>query len=204
MGWRRRQIGAGDIMFHHSLAPVFAFNPRGVKNDPPSPLLRVLVVDDELLIRWSIAETLTAAGHRVFEASDAAATRYLIDHLDPPVDVILLDHRLPDNDDLTLLADVRRMSPATAVVMMTAHRTPELAAAAARLGARELLEKPFDIRLVEPALQNAYAARAEEMSQHPRVPRGRYGPAHLVPAGSRHERCSDDEAAASSRPGGER
>ena len=56
--------------------------------------LRVLVVDDEPLIRWSIAETLGAAGHQVTEAQDAAsALRALADA--PSTDLVLLDFRLP-------------------------------------------------------------------------------------------------------------
>jgi two-component system C4-dicarboxylate transport response regulator DctD len=132
---------------------------RTERTPAPPSRLRVLVVDDELLIRWSITQTLAAAGHRVFEASDAASTRDLLQHLDAPPDVVLLDYRLPDNDDLSLLADVRRLSPSSAVVMMTAYGTPDVANAARQLGAYVLLQKPFDVRIVEPALRDASAAR---------------------------------------------
>ena len=106
--------------------------------------MRVLVVDDELLIRWSIAETLTEDGHCVIEAADAAAA---IAELvkEPPPDVVLLDYRLPDSDDLGLLARIRQLAPAAAVIMMTAFGTPEMTAEALELGAREVVSKPFNL-----------------------------------------------------------
>ena len=65
-----------------------------------SPRLRVLVVDDEPLIRWSLSETLEQSGHAVVEAGDAeGALRAL--SAGRPFDVVLLDYRLPDSNDLT-------------------------------------------------------------------------------------------------------
>jgi two-component system, NtrC family, response regulator AtoC len=123
--------------------------------------LRVLVVEDELLIRWSIAESLTQAGHEVVEAETAAsAVRELSSGTDP--DVVLLDLRLPDSSDLTLLTNVRRLSPRSAVVLMTAFGTPEVTAKALDLGAAEVLDKPFDIHLVEPTLRRAYRGRNQD------------------------------------------
>src|SRR5438552_11226317 len=113
-----------------SAAPETAsFSSVAVKN--PS-VVRVLVVDDELLIRWSLAETLTACGHIVSEAGDAAATRRAIASERP--DVVLLDFRLPDSNDLGLLASIRHDAPGTQVILMTAFGTPELAKGALDLG----------------------------------------------------------------------
>ena len=71
--------------------------------------LKVLVVDDEPLIRWSLAETLEASGCTVVEASDATTTHKLIH--DGGIDVVVLDYRLPDSNSLDLLAAVRRAPP---------------------------------------------------------------------------------------------
>jgi DNA-binding NtrC family response regulator len=73
---------------------------------------------------------------------------------------VLLDFRLPDSDDLTLLADVRRLSPPTAVVMMTAHGTNEMLAGARALGVYDILAKPFDVADVERVLREAHRSRA--------------------------------------------
>ena len=77
--------------------------------------LRVLVVEDELLIRWSITETLAHAGHTVIEAADGASAIMALKHDAERIDAVVLDYRLPDSDDLTLLATVRRLLPDGAV-----------------------------------------------------------------------------------------
>lgn len=106
--------------------------------------MRILVVDDELLIRWSIAETLGAAGDNVIEAADAASAVAAVSTGTVP-DVVLLDFRLPDSDDLGLLTTIRQLAPAAAVIMMTAFGTPEVVAGALALGAREVVTKPFNL-----------------------------------------------------------
>ncbi len=119
------------------------------------PRLRVLVVEDELLIRWSIAETLAHAGHVVIEAQDGAtAVRALRDAAEP-FDAVVLDYRLPDSDDLALLATLRRLSPGSAVILMTAFGTPEVAKGALDLGAYQVVHKPFDMHDLEPLLFEA-------------------------------------------------
>lgn len=124
----------------------------------PQPL-RILVVEDETLIRWSIAETLAEEGHTVMEATSAAtAVKALEDEDD--IDVVLLDYRLPDSNDLGLLANVRRLQPHSAVVMMTAYGTPEMTEGALALGAHRVVGKPFDIRALESLVVEAHDARA--------------------------------------------
>jgi DNA-binding NtrC family response regulator len=110
--------------------------------------LRVLVVDDEFLIRWSIAETLGAAGHEVTEAQDAVSALAALETTPDP-DVVLLDFRLPDSNDLSLLAKIRSLAPTSAVVMMTAFGTPEVTAGALQLGACTVLSKPFNMHDLE-------------------------------------------------------
>src|SRR5215467_8046118 len=110
--------------------------------------LTILVVDDEPLIRWSISETLGTAGHRVTEAEDAASALRALACMPPP-DVVLLDLRLPDSNDLRLLEKIHTIAPAATVIVMTAFGTPEVTADAFTLGARGVLTKPFDIHDLE-------------------------------------------------------
>ncbi len=117
---------------------------------------RVLVVDDEALVRWSIAETLGANGCDIVEASDAqSAYAAILDRAHRP-DAVLLDLKLPDSADLSLLASVRHLLPAVPVILMTAFGTVELVEEARRLGVFTVLDKPFDLdelgRLVELAV----------------------------------------------------
>jgi DNA-binding NtrC family response regulator len=117
--------------------------------------LRVLVVDDEPLIRWSVAETLGQAGHQVTEAGDAAGAIQALS-AGPAPDVVLLDFRLPDSNDLTLLANVHRLAPSAAVVMMTALGVSEMISGAEALGASRIVDKPIDMRDL-PAIVRAAA-----------------------------------------------
>ena len=112
--------------------------------------LRVLVVDDEPLIRWAIAEALNAGGHTAVEAHTAAAARLAVAAAREPFDVILLDYRLPDSQDLSLLADLRRASTGSAIVFMTAggFAAPAVVEAALALGACRSLTKPFDVETI--------------------------------------------------------
>jgi DNA-binding NtrC family response regulator len=120
---------------------------------------RVLIVEDETLIRWAVVEALTAAGHHVFEAPDAATALRIVAEAPEPMDAVVLDLRLPDSSDLSLLAAIRRHTPSSAVVMMTAHGTPEDAAGAKALGAFEVVEKPFDVQQMERLVMAACRAR---------------------------------------------
>ncbi len=129
-------------------------------SQPPAVTpLRVLIVEDETLIRWAVAEALTAAGHTVLEAPDAATALRIVAEAPEPMDAVVLDLRLPDSSDLSLLAAIRRNTPSSAVVMMTAHGTPEDAAGARALGAFEVVEKPFDVQRLERLVTAACRAR---------------------------------------------
>jgi len=122
--------------------------------------LRVLVVEDDLLIRWAVNETLTDAGHTVIEAVDgASAIRALTNSVDR-IDVVVLDYRLPDSTDLALLAAIKRLSPRTAVVLMTAYGTDDVTKRALDLGASGVMNKPFDLRDLEPRLLKAVDSAA--------------------------------------------
>ena len=121
--------------------------------------LHVLIVDDESLIRWSLSETLAEAGHTVTEAGDGASVvRMLADRPTPP-DVVLLDYRLPDSNDLGLLATIRQLAPRTPVILMTAYGTPELTRDALDLGAYRVVNKPFEVRDLAALILQAHASR---------------------------------------------
>jgi two-component system, NtrC family, response regulator AtoC len=127
-----------------------------------SPALRVLVVDDEALIRWSIVETLTDLGYSVVEAGNGDSALRTLDDASKPIDVILLDYRLPDSDSLTLLSTIRRITPTSQVIMMTAYGTPEVTRGALDLGAWRVMSKPFEMREMAAAVQQASGARSPQ------------------------------------------
>lgn len=123
---------------------------------PPRPV--VLVVDDEPLIRWSLSEGLMEKGYRVRQAASGAEARKEIEaSLDEPL-VIVLDLRLPDVVDLSLLRDIRARRPDAPVVMMSAHGSDEDARGATRLGAFKFVTKPFDVGEIVGFVRDAWAA----------------------------------------------
>ena len=119
----------------------------------------VLVVDDEALIRWSLAEMLGERGYAVTEAGDARTAVTAIETAAEPFDIVLLDYRLPDSADLRLLENVRRLAPTSQVIMITAHNSPELAQGAAALGAYRVVNKPFDVESLAALVNQAWSDR---------------------------------------------
>jgi DNA-binding NtrC family response regulator len=115
-----------------------------------------LIVDDEPLIRWSLAETFQQAGHAIREAGDARETLELLRSGGYVPDVVLLDFRLPDSDDLRLLTAIRGAVPESVVIMMTAFHTPEMIAEALAVGARAVLTKPVDLAALVPLVEQSH------------------------------------------------
>jgi DNA-binding NtrC family response regulator len=106
----------------------------------------VLVVDDEPLIRWAVCEVLAEAGYGVLEAGSAREAMCRFAEADgQTVAVALLDLRLPDSDDLSLLRKVHDCEPGCQVILMTAHGTPEILREAVTAGAFRTISKPFDL-----------------------------------------------------------
>jgi len=129
---------------------------RSGKAVPP----RVLVVDDEPLIRWSVGETLGERGFAVVERGDAEGTRSAI-RAEPPFDVVLLDYHLPDSDDLSLLASIRQVLPSARVILMTAFGRPEMVQAALELGAFRVISKPFEMETIAALVAEAAGSRRD-------------------------------------------
>ena len=121
--------------------------------------LRVLIVDDEPLIRWSIGQTLVERGHHVTETGDAAGARSALRD-GAAFDIVLLDYRLPDSNDLSLLASIRRSDPAPRVIMMTAFGRPDMIRDAIVLGAFCVVNKPFELHAMADLVASA-AGRGE-------------------------------------------
>lgn len=120
-----------------------------------SPKLRVLVVDDEFLIRWSIAETLESAGHEVLQAESGRDALRLLTDPTLAIDAVVLDYRLPDSNDLALLSTIRQLAPARPVILMSAFGSREIAQGARALGAYDVLTKPFDLQYLHTLIRQA-------------------------------------------------
>ena len=123
----------------------------------------VLVVDDDALMRWSLAELLGELGYAVTESGDARSAVSAVDNAAEPFDVVLLDYRLPDSADLRLLEIVRRLSPTSRVIMITSYNSPELALGAVALGAYRVITKPFEVASIAALVGEARADGDESL-----------------------------------------
>jgi two-component system response regulator AtoC len=124
------------------------------------PQATILIVDDEQLIRWSLASRLKDEGYRTLEAATAAEA--LSQHRDG-VDLVLLDIGLPDASGLSVLKQIKESDPDTLVIMLTAETGVQTAVEAMKTGAFHYANKPFDldevVLLVEKALETTQLRR---------------------------------------------
>lgn len=131
------------------------FSPRTGKYS--SSMTSILIVDDEPLIRWSVGESLAARGYNIVEAASALEARTrLADRHD--ISVVLLDLKLPDSADLTLLRTVLRQPDAPRVILMTAHGSVEILQEAVQAGAFRAISKPFDLDEMADIVREAVVA----------------------------------------------
>src|SRR6201995_1329210 len=125
----------------------------------------ILIVDDEKNIRRTLRMVLEGEGHVVHEAGNIAEASAVLEQ--KPVDLILLDVKLGDDNGLELLRTIKArgddgMSSRTSeipVVMISGHATIEDAVAATRLGAFDFMEKPLDRNRVMVTARNALERR---------------------------------------------
>jgi DNA-binding NtrC family response regulator len=123
-----------------------------------STMAAVLIVDDEALIRWFVAESLETVGHQVLEAGSAREALRYFDDGGKAVSVVVLDLKLPDSSDLSLLRRIQALAPRCRIILMTAHGTPDVLDEALRAGAFAVLPKPFDVTKVQGLVRDALAA----------------------------------------------
>jgi DNA-binding NtrC family response regulator len=114
---------------------------------------RILVVDDEKLIRWSVGERLQRGGYEVLSAESGEEALEVLAAQSP--DLILLDVRLPGIDGLATLQRALAQAPELAVLMMSAHSTVDIAVEAMKHGAIDFLVKPFPFQALDAAVERA-------------------------------------------------
>ena len=106
----------------------------------------ILLADDEEKILKTLGRALRDDGHEVITASNAAeASRLLAER---SFDLLIIDFLMPDRTGLDVIRDLTASAPESerpAVVMMTAHGSIESAVEAMKLGARDYLQKPFEV-----------------------------------------------------------
>lgn len=102
----------------------------------------ILIADDDDSIRFTLTRLLEKAGYLVHAARNGSETLSCLDA--EPIDVILLDIRMPDADGLELIKEIQEINSTASIIVITAHGTTETAIKAAKRRAYDYFTKPFD------------------------------------------------------------
>ena len=113
--------------------------------------MRILLVEDDAVLRNVMRASLANAGHRVDEATTLADTRAL--WRVQPFDAVLLDLNLPDGSGLSALREARRRGDCTPVLVLSARDRASERIAGLDAGADDYLGKPFDLDEVDARLR---------------------------------------------------
>lgn len=105
-------------------------------------MARILIADDQEMMRDSLAATLARQGHEIVACADGAAAvgRFSASRFD----LLITDLKMPRMTGIELLAEARRVRPEMPVVLMTAFATVQTAVDAMKMGAYDYIQKPFD------------------------------------------------------------
>jgi DNA-binding NtrC family response regulator len=129
---------------------------KSEKNTLKNQKHRILVVDDEKMIRWSLGEALRGWGYEPIEAETVNAGLASFD-ADPP-SAVLLDINLPDGSGLDALRKIRHRQPDAVVIMITANVLVDETIAALRGGAYDFIGKPINLEELQVAIRNGIEA----------------------------------------------
>jgi DNA-binding NtrC family response regulator len=117
---------------------------------------KILVIDDEKLIRWTLSQKLSDWNFEAHAAENGAQGLRLAEEETP--DLVMLDVKLPDKKGTDLLAEFKKAWPELPVIMMTGFGVIEDAVTAMRLGAYDFISKPIDYTKLQSTVKNALEA----------------------------------------------
>ncbi len=116
-----------------------------------NPIL--VIIDDEKTIRDSLRFYFQAKGYTVYDAHAGGPGVEIVDKVQP--DVVILDFRLADMTGMDVLSGIRKTSPDTVVIFMTAYGSISGAVEAVRSGAFDYLSKPVDLDKLDMTVERA-------------------------------------------------
>jgi len=120
------------------------------------PAEKILVVDDERLVRWSLRQKCEEWGYQVLEAPGGEPGLHTAQH--ESLDLVLLDVRMPDINGIQVLEQIKKTPDAPAVIMITADPQLDDVKTALKLGAYDFIGKPLDFEELRVTIQNALEA----------------------------------------------
>ncbi len=113
---------------------------------------KILIVDDEKMIRWTLAQALKSWGYIPIEVATVSETLETFNHELPQA--VLLDIDLPDGSGLDLLRDIKTNHPEAVVIMITGNVRVETTISALRGGAYDFISKPIHLEELKVAIRN--------------------------------------------------
>ena len=116
-------------------------------------MARIMVVDDEKLVRWSISNGLRRDSHEVFCAQDGAEAVEKAKKV--AFDLVITDFKMPGMNGAELLKQLKQLAPQTKVMMLTAYNAELNKQIAMELGACEYIQKPFIVDEIRNRVQAA-------------------------------------------------
>ncbi len=120
---------------------------------------RLLIVDDDSSMRMALYESLSSCGYEVETAENGADA--LVKFKNGQFAGVVTDMRMPKMSGMDVLRGVKRISPATPVILITAYGTVNTAVEAMKEGASEFIMKPFSLDDLEFAVKNVLAANVQ-------------------------------------------
>jgi two-component system, NtrC family, response regulator AtoC len=120
------------------------------------PAEKIMIVDDERLVRWSLRQKCEEWGYQVIEADSGEPGLKLAQRESP--DLVLLDVRMPDLSGIEVLDQLKKNGDARAVIMITADPQLDDVKAALKLGAYDFVGKPIDFDELHITIKNALEA----------------------------------------------
>jgi DNA-binding NtrC family response regulator len=120
--------------------------------------INVLLVDDEADFLETLAKRLTRRHMRVVTAGSGAAALEILTATD--IDVVVLDVKMPGQDGIQVLKQIKKENPLVEVILLTGHASVEAAISGMAMGAFDYLMKPMDIDEIVYKLQDAFKNKA--------------------------------------------
>jgi DNA-binding response OmpR family regulator len=120
------------------------------------PAEKILIIDDERLVRWSLRQKCEEWGYHVDEAAAGEPGLRMAQQESP--DLVLLDVRMPDLNGIQVLEQLKKAPDAPAVIMITADPQLDDVKTALKLGAYDFIGKPLDFEELHVTIQNALEA----------------------------------------------
>ena len=141
---------------------------------------KILIVDDDKLIRWSLTQKLTEWNYEVFEAENGKSGLQLTEEEMP--DLVMLDVKLPDKKGTDLLEEFKKNWLELPIVMMTAFGVIDDAVTAMRRGAYDFITKPIDDPKLQSTIKNALetASLKREIAYFKEKEKKRFDPSQII------------------------